>query len=76
MKKRKNSSPNGNGSTSYEPLLTYSEMAPLINVTERNLRGMVYRRVVPAIVIGHRTVRFLESRVREALQKREVREAA
>ena len=75
MKKSNNTSPNGNGSN-YEPLLSYAEMAPRINVTERNLRSMVQRRVVPAILIGHRTVRFLESRVREALQKREVREAA
>jgi len=71
--KRKNS-PNGNGSSPYEPLLTYAEMAPRINVTERNLRSMVNRRVVPAIVIGHRTIRFLESRVREALRKCEVSE--
>ena len=75
MRRNKAASPNGNGSP-FEPLLTYSEMAPRINVTERNLRSMVQRRVVPAILIGHRTVRFLDSRVREAWQKREVREAA
>jgi excisionase family DNA binding protein len=73
--KKKKSSPTGNGSR-YEPLLTYAELAPRLNVTERNLRSMVQRRVVPAILIGHRTIRFLESRVREALAKREVREVA
>jgi len=75
MRKKKAASPTGNGS-SYEPLLTYAEMAPRINVTERNLRSMVQRRVVPSILIGHRTVRFLESRVREALQKREQKAVA
>ena len=77
--KKKKSSPSGNGSRfkpllTFEPLLTYAELAPRLNVTERNLRYLVRRRVIPAILIGHRTVRFLESRCREALAKREVKE--
>jgi len=40
---------------------------------ERTIRSMVQSRKIPCLKLGHRTLRFDPSRVRQALQKFEVK---
>jgi excisionase family DNA binding protein len=59
-----------------EPLLNYESMAAELGIPVRSLRELVRKGVVPHLRLGYRTVKFVRSRVRKALQKREVREVA
>ena len=58
-----------------EKLIDYEEMAAESGLPVRFLRGLVYQKKIPVVVLGHRTIRFQPSRVFEALQRFEVREA-
>jgi hypothetical protein len=57
-----------------EPLLSYQELARAKNMTVREVRTLKYKKIIPHVELGHRTIRFYLSRVDKALQKREVRE--
>jgi len=61
--------------SSGEEFLTKEQLARAINVpSTRMVDGMARRRMIPYTRLGHRTVRFQLNRVREALQRFEVRE--
>jgi predicted site-specific integrase-resolvase len=62
------------GSAMTEPLLNYESMAAELGISVRSLRDLVRKGLVPHLRLGHRTVKFLRSRVAKALAKREVRE--
>jgi excisionase family DNA binding protein len=57
-----------------EPLLSYEQLASELGVTIRSVRNMVYRGVLPVVVLGHRTRKFRRSDVERALKKRTVKE--
>ncbi len=58
-----------------EKLLDYEGMAADCNMPVRTLRWLVQTKKVPVLVLGHKLRRFQPSRVFEALEKFEVREA-
>jgi hypothetical protein len=57
-----------------EKLVGYEELSKQTGLPVRSLRTLVYRRALPFFRLGHRTVKFLPSKVERALAKREVRE--
>jgi hypothetical protein len=57
-------------------LLNYGAMSRQLGVAERTLRDWTFKRKVPSLRIGHRTVLFDPVRVRAALIKFEVAAAA
>ena len=52
----------------------YRELSRASNIPARRLRWMVKAGIIPAIVVGHRTVLFSPSKVEKALQRKTVRE--
>jgi predicted site-specific integrase-resolvase len=56
-------------------LNTESEIAAALGEKERTIRSWRHTGVIPAIVLGHRTVRYKLDDVIKALEKRTVREA-
>jgi hypothetical protein len=53
-------------------LLNYATMSRQLGIAERTLRDWAFKRKVPSLRIGHRTVLFDPSRVRAALMKFEI----
>jgi hypothetical protein len=56
-----------------EKLVTYGGLAALTGLSTRQLRTLAYRRAIPAIRLGHRTVLFAPSKVQKALDRYEVK---
>ena len=50
-------------------LLTLDELAHKLRMHPVTVRGLWRRRVIPALVIGHRTLRFEYAAVLDALRK-------
>jgi excisionase family DNA binding protein len=50
-------------------LLTIDELAERLRMHPVTVRGLWRRRTIPALVIGHRTLRFEYSKVLDALRK-------
>ena len=50
-------------------LLTINELAARLKMHPVTVRGLWRRRVIPALVIGHRTLRFEYSAVLDALRR-------
>jgi hypothetical protein len=57
-------------------LQTEAEIAAALGESERTVRSLRHAGVIPAVVLGHRTVRYKLGDVIKALEKRTVREAA
>jgi hypothetical protein len=57
-------------------LLTESEIARALVEKERTIRSWRHAGVIPAVVIGHRTVRYRLPDVIRALERRTIREVA
>jgi excisionase family DNA binding protein len=57
-------------------LKTESEIAAALGEKKRTIRSWRHAGVIPAVVLGHRTVRYKLSDVIAALEKRTVREVA
>jgi hypothetical protein len=57
-------------------LLTEAELAAAIEEKERTIRTWWHARVIPARILGHRTVRFNLNDVLDALSKRTVKAVA
>ena len=57
-------------------LQTEAEIAAALGESERTIRTWRQAGVIPAVVLGHRTVRFKLDTVLKALAKREVKEVA
>ena len=55
-------------------LLNKKQLAERLNLTPRGVECLTRARKIPAIKLGHRTLRYSWPRVCEALAKREVRE--
>ena len=53
-------------------LLNYGAMSRQLGIAERTLRDWAFKRKVPSLRIGHRTVLFDPAKVRAALIKFEV----
>jgi hypothetical protein len=53
-------------------LLNYGAMSRQLGIAERTLRDWAFKRKVPSLRIGHRTVLFNPDKVRAALTKFEV----
>jgi hypothetical protein len=58
-----------------EALVDYGGLSQVSGLPERYLRDLAYKRKIPFIKLGHRTIRFQPSRVFEALSRFEVKEA-
>ena len=58
-----------NNNTNNNELMSYHEAAAYLRITERGLRNLVTRGIIPAIKISGRLVRFRRSAVDEALNK-------
>ncbi len=63
-----------NALTMREQLLTYAGMADDCGLPERTLRTLTQEGKVPCLRLGHRTVRFMPSKVFAALERFEIRE--
>jgi hypothetical protein len=59
------------GDTAEDMLLNYPRMAQL-GIPERTLRDWAFKRKVPSLRVGHRTVLFDPAKVRAALTKFEI----
>ena len=55
-------------------LKTEAEIAAVLGEKERTIRTWRHAGIIPAIVLGHRTVRFRLADVMRALERRTVRE--
>lgn len=55
--------------TAQDDLLTLDELAHKLRMHPVTVRGLWRRRVIPALVIGHRTLRFEYAAVLDALRK-------
>jgi hypothetical protein len=58
-----------------EKLIGYPEMAAQIGIATRTLRYWVSCKKVPHLKFGHKTVKFLPSKVRNALERFEIEAA-
>jgi hypothetical protein len=56
-----------------EKLVDYEGLSQLNGLPVRTLRTLVYRKVIPVMRLGHRTVKFLPSKVAKALARYEVK---
>lgn len=52
-----------------EPLITKSEVALRLGLTEGGVKQLLLRRVIPVIRLGHRTIRFRWSEVVAAVDR-------
>ena len=59
-----------------DPLVNIKQLseAPGIGIPIRTLRSLWHQRKIPAVRLGHRTLKFDAAKVRAALDKYEVRE--
>ena len=62
------------GAPQHDALLTKAQLAERLNLTPRGVECLTRARKIPAIKLGHRTLRYSWPRVCQALAKREVRE--
>jgi hypothetical protein len=60
------------GHTDENKLLNYQGMSAELGIAERTLRDWAFKRKVPALRVGHRTVLFQPDKVRAALTKFEI----
>jgi excisionase family DNA binding protein len=56
-----------------EKLVGFEQLAELTGLPVRTLRTLVYRHAIPCTRLGHRTVRFVPSKVQRALDRYEVK---
>jgi excisionase family DNA binding protein len=54
-------------------LLTVDELARALGESERTIRNWRAKGIIPTLVLGHRSLRFVLSDVLEALRKRRVK---
>lgn len=54
-----------------EKLADYAELSELTGLPVRTLRTLASRRMIPAVRLGHRTVKFSPTRVMRALERYE-----
>jgi len=61
-----------------EPLVTIVQLSksPQIDLSVRKLRTLWHQRKIPGIVLGRRTLLFSPTKVREALERFEVKAVA
>jgi hypothetical protein len=57
-----------------EKLVDYAGLAEEVGIPVRTLRTLAHRRVIPRLILGHRTVLFAPSKVIAALQRYEITE--
>jgi excisionase family DNA binding protein len=63
----------GNTKHMTEKLVTIGELSKLKNISERTLRTLMKRGLIPYLKLGFRTIRFYPSRVDAALLRREIK---
>jgi hypothetical protein len=56
-----------------EKLVGYEQLAVETGIPVRTLRSLVYRKVIPVVRLGHRTVVFSVTNVMRSLSRYEVR---
>lgn len=52
-----------------EQLITKEELAKRLSMTVDGIKNLVYRRVIPVLRLGHRTIRFRWSEVEVAIER-------
>jgi len=52
-----------------EQLITKEELASRLSMTPDAIKNLVYRRVIPVLRLGHRTIRFRWSEVEAAINR-------
>jgi excisionase family DNA binding protein len=52
-----------------EPLIDIKEVAVRLGLKVRQVRTLVYRKVIPVLRLGHRTLRFRWSEVEQAVNR-------
>ena len=57
-----------------EPLITIGEVAANLKLTRRGVEGMVARRLIPAVKLSRRCLRFQWSEVETAINRYRVKE--
>lgn len=57
-------------------LVNFKTLSEELGLPVRTLRSLYHQKKIPALVLGHRTVRFVPARVRAALDRYEVKAVA
>ena len=57
-----------------ERLIGYEELSEQTGLPVRSLRTLVYKGILPHVRLGHRTVKFVPSKIARAIAKREIKE--
>ena len=55
--------------TQSEQLITKEELAQRLNLSVDGVKNLVYRRAIPVLRLGHRTIRFRWSEVEAAIER-------